>query len=233
MKNNALIVHLCFNNPDTKMINRWLKFGLMLTLFVALGCSRGGNPPQVVFGVSPNPAKVGRPAQFTNQTLDATTFEWFVQGNLVSNEREFEYIFEDAGIFTVILRAVGPGGEASERLQVTVNDPRDRMEGLYRGTMVTSVGGSRATENGVLVQILKGLGPLDVILDMAGTNAVPPRIGVVNEGDGLTLDYRVAGFRFSGIASVNGNNMNLQYSAFRLSDGALAASYVFNGSRTR
>ncbi|GEM_PF-5283073 len=215
------------------MQKRWLNSCFLLLLVLSLGCSRGGNPPQVAFSFAPNPPRVGRTVQFTNQTLDATSYEWFVQGNLISTDREFEYIFEDGGIFVIILRAVGPGGEASDRLSITVIDPRDTMEGLYRGTMVTSAGGGALTENGVLVQIMKGIGPLDVLVDLAGTNAVPPRLGVVGEDNALALDYRVAGFRFSGIAAVNGNGLNLRYSAFRITDGTLVASYVFNGTRSR
>ncbi len=213
------------------MQKRWLNSCLWLLLVLSLGCSRGGNPPQVAFSFAPNPAKVGRTVQFTNQTLDATSYEWFVQGNLVSTDRELEYVFEDGGIFVIILRAVGPGGEASERLSITVVDPRDAMEGLYRGSMITSAGGGSLPENRVLVQISKGVGPFDVILDMAGTNAVPPRFGVLGEDNALTLDYRVSGFRFSGIAAVNGNGLNLRYSAFRATDGALVASYLFNGTK--
>ncbi|MCU0451849.1 MAG: PKD domain-containing protein [Bernardetiaceae bacterium] len=203
---------------------------LLLGLWWLLGACATRNTPFVDFSFAPKEPVVGRPVKFTNLTINASGYEWYVNGLLVSNDPEMEYIFEEAGPQTVTLNAKSPGGDASQGVIIDVKDPRDDMEGVYRGTFVTSGPGGNLRET-VMVLVSKGVGPLEIYLDMSGTNAVPPRLGNLDAAGLIALDYTVSGIKFSGFANCDGKKFDMSYTAVRLRDNFQLGRYTYTGTR--
>jgi hypothetical protein len=202
----------------------------LLGLWWLLGACATRNLPLPDFSFAPREPVVGRPVKFTNLSLNASGYEWYVNGLLVSNDPDMEYVFEEAGPQSVTLNAKSPDGDASQGAVIDVKDPRDDLEGLYRGTLATSGPGGNLRET-AMVLLSKGIGPLEIYLDISGTNAVPPRVGNLDGGGLISLNYTVAGIQFSGFANCDGKKFDMTYTAVRLRDNFQLGRYTYSGTR--
>ncbi len=80
--------------------------------------------PEPAFSFSPidNP-EAGETIQFTNESLDATSFSWEYGDGASSTLENPEHIYEEAGIFSVKLLALNESGEESIIQAITIYEP--------------------------------------------------------------------------------------------------------------
>ena len=99
---------------------------IVVSLFICLGCKKEDTPTplQVVaaFEVSNTSPEVDELITFTNNSENATSFEWnFGDGNL-STKTNPTHAFAQAGSFIVTLTATGDGGSSTSNKEITVVD---------------------------------------------------------------------------------------------------------------
>lgn len=203
---------------------------LLLCLVLVASCVRDG-APFADFSVEPNPATVGKPVTFVNRTVNATEFEWYVQGNLVSNEQEPRYIFTSSGTRVVTLIARNPKGTSGGSVRVEVLDPRDSLVGTYRGTVtVVLPNGQRGTGNSTCIIQRATFNPLGLDISLTGINDAPPRNAVVVDGNNFNIENDIAGVRMRGTGIRNGRQLVMNYTVVNNAN-QLLATYSFTGAR--
>jgi PKD repeat protein len=62
---------------------------------------------------------------FTNQSQNASEYQWFVNGNLVSNQTNLAQLFELAGVYTITLVASKLNEQCTDTLVKTINLERE------------------------------------------------------------------------------------------------------------
>jgi PKD repeat protein len=62
---------------------------------------------------------------FTNQSLNASEYQWFVNGDLVSNQTNLAQLFELAGAYTITLVASKFNEQCTDTLVKTINLERE------------------------------------------------------------------------------------------------------------
>ncbi|MCS7018903.1 MAG: hypothetical protein RMJ87_07880 [Cytophagales bacterium] len=203
---------------------------LLFLILLLLACSRDGAPIADFF-VEPNPATVGRPVTFINRTINATEFEWYVQGNLVSNEQEPRYVFTSSGVQIVTLIAKNPKGTSGGSVRVEVRDPRDSLVGTYRGSVtVTLPDGRSGTGNSICVIQKSLLNPLALDISLTGINDAPPRNAIVVDANNFNIENDIAGVRMRGTGLRNGRQLTMNYTVVSTTN-QLLATYRFTGTR--
>ncbi|MCS6969023.1 MAG: PKD domain-containing protein [Cytophagales bacterium] len=205
--------------------------GIVIVGIVAVSCAREG-VPFADFSVEPNPATVGKPVTFVNRTINATEFEWYVQGNLVSNQQEPSYIFTSSGTFVVTLVARNPKGVSGGSIRVQVLDPRDSLVGTYRGTVtVTLPDGRQGTGNSTCFIQHAFFNPLGLDITLTGINDAPPRNAIVVDSHNFNIQNDIAGVQMRGTGVRNGRQLMMNYTVRSASNNQLLATYRFVGSK--
>ncbi len=203
---------------------------VVTVLLLTVSCTREG-APFADFSVEPNPATVGRTVTFVNRTINATEFEWYVQGNLVSNEQEPRYIFTSGGTQVVTLVAKNPKGTSGGSIRVEVRDPRDSLVGTYRGTVTVILpNGQRGSGNSTCVIQKSTLNPLALDISLSGINDAPPRNAIVVDNNNFNIENDIAGVHMRGTGVRNGRQIRLDYTV-RNNANQLLATYNFIGTR--
>jgi hypothetical protein len=185
--------------------------------------------------MSPDPARVGDVITFTNLSMEANRFEWFVQGVPVSTSESFQRRFLEGGTFLVALRASGPGGTSFALRELRVNDPRQNVSGAYVGALrIVQSGGS--TINAPNVTYLLSPSPISfdqIVIDMSGYFDIPPREATTSGDHSFNIDYSAGGFRYVGSGTVSGSSLQLNYTYSRVvgTTSTLIATYSFTGRR--
>lgn len=90
-------------------------------VIISLSCQR---IPEPSFSYSPveNP-EAGEIVQFTNESKNAATYQWDFDDGGTSSEENPEYLYKEAGIYSVRLTAFNDAGEESIVLPVTIYEP--------------------------------------------------------------------------------------------------------------
>ena len=79
--------------------------------------------PEPGFSVSSNPAEVDQDITFTNDSLNADSYEWdFGDGSPVVTDVDPVHAYTASGTYTVTLSATGEGGTSSATQQIIIND---------------------------------------------------------------------------------------------------------------
>lgn len=79
--------------------------------------------PVADFSMSKTTALVGEEISFTNNSLNATSYEWSFGDGSASTEAHPKHTYLMSGNYMVMLRATGPGGEHTTSKNITINDP--------------------------------------------------------------------------------------------------------------
>ncbi|TAD97463.1 MAG: PKD domain-containing protein [Bacteroidetes bacterium] len=108
------------------MKNNLLKLSYILAIFAMVsffGCKKDtATPLPTVTFDAVGTAQVGKPVTFTNKTIDATTYEWFVAGTSAGTTKDLTYTFTKSGDYEVKLTAKGDGGINSASKTITITD---------------------------------------------------------------------------------------------------------------
>ncbi len=212
-----------------KIINR-IPLLLSLVFLLAVSCTREGSP-LADFSVEPNPATVGRAVTFVNRTVNATEFEWYVQGNLVSNEKEPRFIFNRSGTQVVTLVARNPKGTSGGSIPVRVLDPRDSIVGTYRGTITVILpNGQRSTGNSTCIIQRAQFNVFGLDISLSGINDAPPRNAIIVDDNSFNIENDIAGVRMRGTGLRSGRQLTLNYTVVNNANHLLA-TYNFIGTR--
>lgn len=105
-----------------------MKFNRILLLYLLLGatlfnaCKKEDEPvqPTSTFTVSKTTVLIDEPVQFTNNSAEATSFVWSFGDGSTSTEKSPSKSYQTSAVFTVTLKATGPGGMVTSTAQVTV-----------------------------------------------------------------------------------------------------------------
>ena len=89
-------VELTITNSDPNCFER-------KSVFIQVKC-----PVVADFVADATELEVGEVFTATNSSQNATNFEWWVNGVLVSTSIDLGYIFSNAGTYTILLQAIGP-----------------------------------------------------------------------------------------------------------------------------
>ncbi len=94
---------------------------VIIALLTVLSCKRFPEPD---FSYTPtdNP-EAGETIQFTNESVEANTYEWEFGDGGTSNQENPVYIYEEAGIFDVKLTAFNDAGDEAKTEAITINEP--------------------------------------------------------------------------------------------------------------
>lgn len=99
----------------------------MVVTNLSINCSTDcGCDNNASFTYSPTPVCEDMDITFTNTSTGATTYEWYVDGTLISTSTNFVYSFPREGVYTVTLNAYTPGCDpsvATEEIGVFGADP--------------------------------------------------------------------------------------------------------------
>lgn len=126
-----------------------------------------GEPPIPVadFVASPYAGDVPLAVEFTNQSLYATEYQWdFGDGSPISTELNPTHVYNNSGVFTVVLEAINTSGVDTASLTITVNAP------VNTGSLQIN-----ATADGVPVGA-------QVYLDLVGYGSTPVTIEGLEPG---------------------------------------------------
>ena len=106
-------------------------------VIVAASCTRQPKPD---FSYSPadNP-EAGDTIQFTNETENATSYNWDFGDGQISMEENPYVIYQNIGEVTVTLYAANDAGEASANEVLTINEPTGLGFFLYQDDEVTTL----------------------------------------------------------------------------------------------
>lgn len=166
---------------------------LAISFFILFSCNKDdenptpGLQPTASFTLSNTLAKIGEEITFTNQSRNASAYEWnFDDGNF-STEENPVHAYDSDGTYTVELTATGEGGTHSAMMEVTIERPLLPPSGVYSGS--TDEGGSiRFTISGTKVENFRG----SYFLSSGGTvyelNTIIPSYGTMTEtSEGFTV----------------------------------------------
>lgn len=85
--------------------------------------SNTGICPQSIFAGSTTEICKGDTVHFTNQSIDATSYQWFVDGLLFSSGTDTSYAFETSGTSTVSLIAITATCSDTSQVDITIDLP--------------------------------------------------------------------------------------------------------------
>ena len=77
-------------------------------------------PVVAAFTASPNPVNAGGTLTFSNNSFNATNYEWYIDGVLFSSEENPTYIFNDEGLFQIIMTAGNDSPNCSDSDTLTI-----------------------------------------------------------------------------------------------------------------
>jgi hypothetical protein len=86
-------------------------------------CEQSGSCPESIFQASTSSVCQGDTVQFTNQSIDASSYQWLADNSSFSNATNTEYIFATGGIVTVSLIAIATGCNDTSALDISVALP--------------------------------------------------------------------------------------------------------------
>jgi|WetSurMetagenome_2_1015567.scaffolds.fasta_scaffold117921_1 PKD repeat protein len=95
----------------------------LLALSLLISCSKDEAKPKPVAGFTASKISVmvGEEIQFTNTSVNATTYAWSFGDGTTSTEESPKKTYDAAGSYTVTLSATGAGGSNSSTQDITVN----------------------------------------------------------------------------------------------------------------
>ena len=103
---------------------------LMLLLAIATGCKKDSYnfkdlAPTVksFYTITSTGFEMGDEIQFKNESLNAETYTWDFGDGTTSTEANPKKVYPDAGVYSVVLKAVGAGGTGTFSKDVTIIDP--------------------------------------------------------------------------------------------------------------
>lgn len=98
------------------------------SVFINVKC-----PVVAEFTVNATELEVGETLVATNTSQNATSYEWWINGVLVSTEVDLSYVFSNEGIYTILLTAIGTKCSNQVAKQIKI---------LQDGSCVDSITGS-------------------------------------------------------------------------------------------
>lgn len=131
-----------------------------MALIALMSCSKDDTKPKPTasFTVSKTSALVGEEIQFTNTSVNSTSYTWSFGDGTTSTEESPKKTYSASGVFTVTLAVMGEGGTASATQDITVTaatiyfmDSSDEILGKL---------------------VLDGSGTVTTIKDLAGMSGV-------------------------------------------------------------
>lgn len=102
----------------------YLSLLALMNIFLSTGCKKEeADPPTADFSASKTTALVGENIQFTNESINATSYEWDFDDGETSAQENPSHAFSEAGTFNVELTAKGEGGTHSVSKSIVISEP--------------------------------------------------------------------------------------------------------------
>jgi len=103
----------------------YLSVMALISFYFLTGCEKKESEPEPTASFTPSKtaAEVGENITFTNNSLNATTYEWDFDDGTTSTAENPTHAFSESGIFTVELTAKGAGGTHSTTKDISIEDP--------------------------------------------------------------------------------------------------------------
>lgn len=109
------------------MLQRRLPLLWLVLPFLFISCdNEDEQEPLASFTVNKTSAMVGETITFTNKSVDASTYEWnFGDGGATVANENPTYSYNEVGVYTVTLKAIGEGGTSTSSIDITIEgEPR-------------------------------------------------------------------------------------------------------------
>jgi PKD repeat protein len=109
-----------------KKIIHFSSFIAVIGLFFITSCQKDDKEPAPIasFTVSKTAAEVGESLSFTNESTNATSYEWDFDDGATSTSENPTHSFTESGTYTVELTAKGAGGTSTATEDITIADPQ-------------------------------------------------------------------------------------------------------------
>lgn len=168
---------------------------LSACFFLPNGCSKGPKPV-AAFTVDKNNTLACDTVTFSNQSTDATSYNWEFGDDSVSIAENPRHAFRKNGTYTVILTATGDGGTNSTSQVITI---LPSLTGKWSSTFTYFT-----PYNGSLILVQNSIGELTGTMElMTGQGSQPLSSTSKISGTSVTIESIVEGYSYAFKGTVN------------------------------